>query len=198
MSCLDSSADTLAFTRRCGAELGLEVRTICGDATTTLPFDNGAFDCVWSSGLLEHFTADERQAMLREWARVCRGRLISLVPNAASVPYRIGKRAQERDGVWPYGLETPIQSLRYDYIAAGLRVETEFSVGARHSLNFLRDRSIRRALADVFLGLSRRELRDWTGDLLVTIGTIEQAGAITVTGHLGDHRPVGCRRGPRS
>ena len=170
------SADSLAFTGRCAAQLGLEVETVCGDATTTLPFETRSFDCVWSSGLLEHFTADERRAMLREWARVCRGRLISLVPNAASVAYRIGKRAQEGDGVWPYGLETPLQSLRDDYVAAGLRVETEFSVGAKHSLNFLHDRSIKRTLAKVFLGLSRRELRDWNqGYLLVTIGTVSSS-----------------------
>jgi len=173
VSCFDASPESLAFTARCAARLGLEVATVCGDATQTLPFESGSFDCVWSSGLLEHFTEDERRAMLREWARVCRGRLISLVPNAASVAYRIGKRAQEIAGVWPYGLETPLQSLRDDYLAAGLRVETEFSVGAEHSLNFLNDRPIQRGLTEVFRALSRRELRDWNqGYLLVTIGTV--------------------------
>ena len=154
-------------------QLGLDVATVCGDATLTLPFTGGCFDCVWSSGLLEHFTVDERRAMLREWARVCRGQLISLVPNAASMAYRIGKLAQERDGVWPYGLETPILSLREDYEAADLKVVAEFSVGAQHSLNFLQDRSTRRVLGNAFAALSRAELRGWhQGYLLVTIGEV--------------------------
>ncbi len=174
VTCFDSSADSLAFTNRCAARLGLSVATVCGDATATLPFAPGGFDCVWSSGLLEHFTVDERRAMLREWARVCRGLLISLVPNAASIAYRIGKMTQERDGVWPYGLEMPLPSLRDDYEAAGLTVAREFSVGTAHSLNFLGDRSLKRALGASFRRLSRAALDDWNqGYLLVTIGGVQ-------------------------
>jgi ubiquinone/menaquinone biosynthesis C-methylase UbiE len=173
VSCFDASADSLAFTNRCADRLGLSIATICGDATKTLPFRSRQFDCVWSSGLLEHFTADERRAMLREWARVCRGQLVSLVPNAASVAYRIGKMTQERAGVWPYGLEMPLVSLRDDYAAAGLTVTREFSVGAEHSLNFLGDRRLKRALGAIFRRLPRAVLGDWNqGYLLVTIGRV--------------------------
>ena len=176
VTCFDSSADSLSFTSRCAAHLGLAVGTVCGDATLTLPFVSRHFDCVWSSGLLEHFTSAERRAMLREWARACRGQLVSLVPNAASMAYRIGKLAQERDGVWPYGLEMPLPSLRDDYEAAGLTVTREFSVGPEHSLNFLGDRSLRRTLAGIFRRLSRAALEDWNqGYLLVTIGTARKA-----------------------
>ena len=99
--------------------------------------------------------------------------MINFVPNAAAVAYRIGKMAQERDGVWPYGLETPILSLREDYEAAGLKVVAEFSVGAQHALNFLQDRSTRRVLESMFTALSRAELRNWhQGYLLVTIGEV--------------------------
>lgn len=178
VTCFDSSADSLAFTNRCAARLGLGVASVCGDATDTLPFASRSFDCVWSSGLLEHFTLDERRAMLREWARVCRGQLISLVPNAAALAYRIGKMAQERDGVWPYGLEMPLASLRDDYAAAGLTVVREFSVGAEHGLNFLTDRSLERTLGAIFGRLSRAALDDWNqGYLLATIGTVGTAGS---------------------
>ena len=173
ITCFDSSADSLAFTRRCAERLGLAVATVCGDATGTLPFAEATFDCVWSSGLLEHFTVPERRAMLRAWARVCRGQLVSLVPNAASIAYRIGKIAQERDGVWPYGLETPLPSLRDDYEAAGLTFVREFSVGPEHALNFLGDRSLKRTLGGIFRRLSRAELHDWNqGYLLITIGEV--------------------------
>jgi malonyl-CoA O-methyltransferase len=176
VTCFDASADSLAFTNRCAARLDLSVATVCGDATQALPFASGSFDCVWSSGLLEHFTAEERRTMLREWARVCCGQLVSLVPNAASIAYRVGKMAQERDGVWPYGLETPLLSLRDDYEAAGLTVLREFSVGATHSLNFLGDRSLKRALGAIFRRLSREQLQDWNqGYLLVTVGAVPRA-----------------------
>ena len=173
VTCFDSSADSLAFTNRCAAILGLPVATVCGDATETLPFASACFDCVWSSGLLEHFTVDQRRAMLREWARVCRGQLISLVPNAASMAYRLGKMAQERTGVWPYGLEMPLLTLRDDYEAAGLEASREFSVGPEHSLNFLSDATMNRKLRAVFRRLSRPALADLNqGYLLVTIGKV--------------------------
>jgi len=171
VTCLDSSGDSLGFVERCARSLNVPIETVRADATRPLPFHDRLFDCVWSSGLLEHFTVCERRAMLRDWARVCRGRLISLVPNAASVAYRFGKLRQEREGVWPYGLEVPLLSLRDDYEAAGLVVHEEFSVAPQHALNFVHDRAIRRALRRMLASVSAADLRDWQqGYLLVTVG----------------------------
>lgn len=45
-----------------------------------LPYENGSFDHVFSSNLLEHFPADETTAVLTEWARVLKpGGLLELV-----------------------------------------------------------------------------------------------------------------------
>ncbi len=110
--------------------------------------------------------------MLSDWRRVARSQVISLVPNAASVAYRAGKRLQERAGTWAYGLEVPIQTLRQEYADAGLRVTREFTIAPRHSLNFLPDRHpLRKALLDWMDSLSPEELDDCQqGYLLVTIG----------------------------
>jgi SAM-dependent methyltransferase len=53
-----------------------------GDARI-LPFKNGAFDVVFSIGLVEHFKRNERFTLLREQSRVLsdKGLLICLVPN---------------------------------------------------------------------------------------------------------------------
>lgn len=174
VTCLDSSQESLEFTKRCAKTLGVNICTCCSDAAAGLPFAVDEFDCVWSSGLLEHFAGEERKRMLREWGRLCRGKLISLVPNASCLIYQIGKALHERRGTWPYGLETPLISLRDDYESAGLRVISEFSVGGDHALNFLSSdmQSLRENVARVFHLIPERELSGWNqGYLLVTIGT---------------------------
>jgi SAM-dependent methyltransferase len=173
VTCVDSSAASLTLVRRCAASLSASISAVQSDATLPLPFANAAFDCVWSSGLLEHFTAAERRSMLCEWARVCKRQMIHLVPNAASLAYRFGKAEQERSGQWPYGLEMPLVSLRDDFAAAGIRVTAEFTVAPHHGLNFIHDPQIRLNAARLIAGRSPSELRDWQqGYLLITIGVV--------------------------
>jgi len=177
VTCLDTSNDSLAFTQRCARQLELPIQTQCADATQRLPFENRQFDCAWSSGLLEHFYEEERRAMLREWARVCRGKLINLVPNAACLCYRLGKRSQELKGCWPYGLEMPLHSLRADYEAAGVRVVEEFSIGTRHALKFLatEEPQLKQLLTAALRNVPDSELEDWNqGYLLVTVGYCDE------------------------
>lgn len=170
---LDISAQSLEFTQDCAKALGITVEALLADATQPLPLPENTMDCIWSSGLLEHFTAQERHRMLSDWRRVTRDRLITLVPNAASVAYRAGKALQEKAGRWPYGLEVPIQSLRQEYAEAGLKVISEFTLDAKHSLNFLPTKHpLRQSLSAWMNTLSPAELTDCRqGYLLITIGT---------------------------
>lgn len=169
---LDVSGESLRFIHQCAAELGVEVRIVKADATHPLPFPDGAFDCVWSSGLLEHFGAEERGAILREQARVSKGKVIAMVPNAACMAYRAGKQCQEEKGTWVYGLEIPLLSLRGEFEAAGLVVLSEYSVGATHALNFLpKEHPLSKGLNSWMNSLSPEELLSChQGYLLVTIG----------------------------
>lgn len=100
---LDVCPDSLRFAAECAEDLGIHVETVAADAMQRLPFPESAFDCVWSSGLLEHFTQQERLTMLRDWTRVSRGKVVNLVPNAACLAYRLGKAMREERnlGVWP-------------------------------------------------------------------------------------------------
>lgn len=134
---MDLSPQSLDFTRSCARDLRVGIQSICADATRGLPFRDAQFDVVWSSGLIEHFSSKERRDILREMCRTTRERVVILVPNGASLAYRVGKALQEVEGRWPYGVEIPILSLRDDFEAVGLRLISEHSVGAAHSLSFL-------------------------------------------------------------
>jgi SAM-dependent methyltransferase len=172
VTCLDVSRDSLDFARRCAEKLQVTIETVLCDATGRLPFDDGAFDCVWSSGLLEHFSSRKRRELLRQWSRVCGGKLVNMVPNASCLAYRAGKMLQERAGTWPYGLEMPLATLRDDCEAAGLVVIEEFTVGPWHALDFLTPeaRGLRKWLAKILSQVRREELTDWNqGYLLVTV-----------------------------
>jgi ubiquinone/menaquinone biosynthesis C-methylase UbiE len=173
VTAVDVDPSSVEFIQRCATQLGLDIKAEVADATGRLPFDNNHFHCTWSSGLLEHFNPEQRRKMLREWSRVTVGRVISLVPNAACVAYRAGKLYQEEHGTWRYGLEIPILSMSDDFEAAGLRVISEYSVGAKHALNFLPEsHPLRRSLSAWFETTSAEQLASFNqGYLLATIGS---------------------------
>ena len=170
---LDVSLDNVAFTRACAASLGVDLLALCADAGRRLPFKDGEMDCVWSSGLLEHFPFDERCRMLREQCRVSRRKVIAMVPNAACVAYRAGRRLLEDHHRWAYGWEEPIVSLRPEFESAGLTAVTEVTVAAEHALTFLPDvHPLRRALTSWMKQMSSEELQECRqGYLLVATGT---------------------------
>jgi len=169
---MDISAENVTFAARCAHRLGVGLVGVLGDATEPLPFEEGEFDCVWTSGLLDRVSPARRRTMIAEFARVSRHRVVVMVANAACVAYRAGMAAQQQAGTWPYGLETPLLTLRDDFSAAGLEVEAEYSVGGRHALEFLPSgHPMRSAMEEWVESLSEQDLtRHNQGYLLITIG----------------------------
>jgi len=108
------------------------------DVTEPLPFNDHSFDMVFSSGLLEHFDFDWQLFILKEAFRVTRDTVLTLVPNAASLPYRLGKFLQERTGQWRWGKEDPMYTLEDFYRRLEVDDFEEWSVGELHALNFMR------------------------------------------------------------
>jgi ubiquinone/menaquinone biosynthesis C-methylase UbiE len=127
--CLDLAV--LAATR-----LECPIDVVLADATQELPFEDSAFDWVFQAGLLEHFERETRVQLLKNWGRVA-SRMVSIIPNAASIAYRYGKARMEKNGSWPYGLELPQYSLKNEFLEAGYKVTDEFTIGEEHSLTFL-------------------------------------------------------------
>ena len=173
----DICGESLETSRKMAAVLGVEVDTVCADGTARLPFADNAFDCVWSAGLLEHYTAEERAEILKEWARISRDRVIVLVPNAASLAYRFGKRAREDQGEWTYGLEMPILTFRQEVERVGLACVEERTVGFTHALDFLSESlSMRRELEAFVSRYGESEVDSWgNGYLLMTVGRKKSA-----------------------
>lgn len=176
---LDFSAESLDFCRQVYAQAGLQGDFVQADVCRPLPFADNSFDCVWSSGLLEHFTDEQLLFILKESARVARKTVVSLVPNAHAVFYRIGKWHQETHGLWAWGKEDPKHTLRGAFTRAGLRQVTEHTVDVRTAIAFLhtiQPAALRRMLVLVSKLLPPAGWRFLQqGYLLVTIGNKEPA-----------------------
>lgn len=172
----DFSSASLEFARNVFDELGLNGQFVQGDVLDRLPFDDRFADVVWSSGLLEHFTEQEIARIVAESARVARKRVISLVPNANSLAYRIGKDSQERSGRWIWGKEVPKATLEPAFHAASLQRIREYSIAPEHALTFLNVpelAGLRHELEAVFTGLPGESLKEFNqGYLLVTVGEV--------------------------
>jgi SAM-dependent methyltransferase len=143
------------------------------DITRPLPWRDKSVDWVWSSGVLEHWTDEELAPILKEMARISRRGVISLVPSARSVFYRMGKHLMEDAGLWPYGRELPKATLEPVFRGAGLQSIREFTVAAEEALLLLRptDPSIYALVSNWWMKLPPDDplLRD-QGYLLVTVG----------------------------
>jgi hypothetical protein len=166
---LDNAQDSVALVSAAAQALHSSCEVRLADAEKELPFADSAFDVVFQAGLLEHFHAEERIRLCKIWGRVAK-RMISIIPNAASLAYRLGKARMEHRGTWPYGLELPQYSLAQDFAAAGFNLTAEYTVGERHALEFLpKWHPLRLILSRIF---SKGWLSDNAGQgyLLVTIG----------------------------
>jgi SAM-dependent methyltransferase len=176
---VDWSAGNMEFSSGLFEKIGANARFCQADITKPLPFADDSFDVVFSCGVFEYFTHAQIRSILREAFRISKGKVIVMVPNAWSVPYRLGKWYMERKGTWYWGGEVPYASLKADFRAAGSGPVEEFTLAARHSLNFLTmpygDR-IRNALAPALTPPDESQPAAWRqGYLLVTIG--ERNGA---------------------
>lgn len=133
---LDLSREALRLAHR--LREGTEATLVRGDLLS-LPFARESFDLTWNAGVLEHLTADNQDRAISEMARVTRrgGYIVSFNPNRASVPYRIGKRFQERNGTWRYGYEEPIRSLASFFTRHTVVLLREYDIGIGRSFSFL-------------------------------------------------------------
>jgi SAM-dependent methyltransferase len=172
---VDWSTGNMEFSSSLFEKIGARARFCQADITQPLPFANDSFDVVFSCGVFEYFTHAQIRSILREAFRISTGKVIVMVPNAWSLPYRLGKWYMEKKGTWYWGGEVPYASLKADFRAAGSGPVEEFTLAARHSLNFLTmpygDR-VRNVLTPAFTPADESRpavLRQ--GYLLVTIGT---------------------------
>jgi len=168
VTCIDYSDDVLSFVGKIAKRLDLSITTVHCDVLDSSQAGKNQFDVVFSCGLLEHFNFDDSVRVLNNYRDKCT-KMISMVPNAASIAYAHGKSLQERAGTWRWGKENPSYTQSYEFICAGYEVEKEYTIGEKHALNFL----------DMNSGLRKELEKLWDsntvsnyhqGYLLVTIG----------------------------
>ncbi len=135
---LDWSQDNLDYSKKLYGLMGLEGQFCRADMTKPLPFERNAFDLVFSCGVFEYFMPDTIREIIKESFRVSRKRVIIMVPNAFSIPYRLGMGYLKATGQWHWGGEVPSYSLKQYFRGIPNTKVTEFSIGARHSLDFLK------------------------------------------------------------
>ena len=133
---LDFSEESIAYTKALFKELGIEGHFYCENILGGVSLKTSSVDWVWSSGLLEHFSDEKIVDILKESARVCKKGVMSLVPNASSIFYRIGKFKMEQEGTWAYGKEMPKFTVKTYFKVAALKNIKEYSVGPYHSIKF--------------------------------------------------------------
>ncbi len=174
VTALDYTESSVALVREAARKIGLSsLRVILADATKTLPFTDNEFDLAFQSGLLEHFSTEEQISLLKNWKHNCR-RMVSMVPNASSIPYRLGKQLLEENGTWEYGLEIPKHSLAKEFTAAGITVEKEYTIGTEWALKFLPPKHY---IRKIFVKMKKQgyDLDGFMqGYLLVTVGNCEK------------------------
>ena len=166
---LDYSQACLDLTFEASKKLGCSIDVVLTDAEKGLPFEDNYFDVVFQAGLLEHFQQDERIRLLKLWGRVGK-RMVSIIPNASSLAYRIGKARMEKKGTWAYGLELPQYSLIGEFHDAGFKVTKEYTIGAEHALAFLPKWHYVRIAIEMWLKKNPCEDNCHQGYLLVTVG----------------------------
>ena len=171
---IDYSPESIDFCKKVFSSAGLKADFLVADVLKTLPFEDNSFGCVWSCGLLEHFSDEDIIKILKESNRISEKYVVSLVPNAYSIPYRIGKWYEELMKIWPWGLEDPKKTLKHLFVQAGLKNIVEFSIDPKSSNSFLRSMKPR-LLSKIIvklLNLIPSSIMNYfnQGYLLVTIG----------------------------
>lgn len=165
---IDYSQSSIDLLNIAAKKLNISVSSMLYDARQKLPFGKKDFDIVFQAGLLEHFNRAERVSLLKLWRPVCK-KMISLIPNAASIAYRAGKCIKEENGDWLYGKELPQHSMIEQFIEAGYENIQEYTIGLEHSFQFLpADHYLRVALEKWFRNHPEDSFEQ--GYLLCTIG----------------------------
>ncbi len=123
---MDNSIKSLRFNQK---RWGCRSPLFAGDLRA-MPFRDGVFRVVWSSGVLEHFRGGDLAGILIELGRTVKsgGLLISLVPYAHCAPYRVAKWILEKTSLWAYGREEPLRTLRNPSEQGGLEVVSEYTI----------------------------------------------------------------------
>jgi 2-polyprenyl-3-methyl-5-hydroxy-6-metoxy-1,4-benzoquinol methylase len=107
---LDADENAIAAAKECFSIYGLKAEFITGDVTKPLPESlKSKFDFVISGGLAEHFTGEQRAAVIKYHRQALNnnGFAYIAVPNALSPYYRLVMALMKLAGQWEIETEIP-------------------------------------------------------------------------------------------
>lgn len=169
VTAIDYTSESVNLVKLAAKKLSIEVDVLQYDATQDLPFKEGEFDYIFQCGLLEHFDTEKQIKLLKRWGKYGRY-MVSMIPNAASIAYRVGKEIMEKNNTWTYGLEIPKSTMKSEFESAGFREVKEYTIGSKWGTNFLpKNHKLRKCILELIE--EGYQLNDYKqGYLLVTIG----------------------------
>jgi ubiquinone/menaquinone biosynthesis C-methylase UbiE len=133
---LDISRDALESSKRMFKNCMLQGNFIIADVSC-LPFRDSILDVVWSSGVLEHFSLSQMDAIIGKFMNVTRkhGKLVIIVPNKHAFFYNISRLLDMKTGRWQWGYEEPLTSKDLKHLR--IKPIVTRSAGFVYQFNFL-------------------------------------------------------------
>lgn len=108
---IDTSVSAIKISKKLAGKRSVEngISYIVG-SIFHLPIRSEIVEVVWNSGVLEHFSMDQRQAAIGEFMRCLKtfGRILIIAPNRFAIVYNIARIIAMKIGAWPYGYEEPM------------------------------------------------------------------------------------------
>lgn len=121
---VDISTESLEFSQKYFASKNLPVRLYRQNAFA-MKFPAESFDCVWNSGVIEHFNDKEKISMIKKMWKLVKpgGKLLITVPNANDFSFVIAKKILMLRKRWPFGPEDDLTMKRLKDLAklAGIK-----------------------------------------------------------------------------
>lgn len=124
ISLLDISTSSLEFSRRYFDAKKIPLKIYKQNAFR-MKFRNNSFDCVWNSGVIEHFSDDKKVEMIIKMWKLVKpgGRLLISAPSAHDYMFMIAKKILQLRRKWAFGFEDDLTTNRLKKLAkqAGLK-----------------------------------------------------------------------------
>lgn len=175
---LDITTEALQISEKLFSSKKLEGSFVHGDILDP-PFERSSFDIVWNAGVMEHFEDSLQTKAVRNITGLIKpgGLFITFNPYEKALFYMAGKKAAERKGVWPYGPEFPVKSLKGKCEDAGLTVLHEYTICFKENLSYFSyvSKNIRSTVKLLLKPFpDRLLLRLFGGYLIVTVASKQQ------------------------
>jgi len=145
---LDYNEDILEKVRLTCDHLGKQGHFVSEDMfSMSLP--DQSYDLVFNAGVIEHYTFDERIALLKSYSRILnnQGMMVLAVPNHYCIPYRAAyvlRKEWLNSKRWPWPAEYKIYNLEKELAMASLQLVQRITFDHHSAYTFLRYSGIRK------------------------------------------------------